>query len=181
MLALAAVAVVALGVSRDGGGIGGIFGEGGPFGGNGLFGSGGSAKRVTGPVVKIADGDTLSIRAPGGRVERVRLIGIDTPEVYGGVECGGPEASAAMRQLATDSRVTVIFDPTQVRRDRYGRLLGYVEKNGRDLGLEMLRRGLAGVYVYGRQFRRYPQYRRAENEARRAGRGSWPRCDLSRG
>lgn len=168
MLALAAAVAVAFGAGREGGG---FFGQGGMFGD-------GSSQRLGGPVVKVADGDTLSVRTSGGRVERVRLIGIDTPEVYGKVECGGPEASEAMKRLATGSRVTVIPDPTQDRRDRYDRLLGYVEKNGNDLGLEMIRRGLAGVYVYGRKFRRYPQYRRAESEARRAGRGTWARCDL---
>lgn len=165
MLAVVAAVAIAGGAGRDGG----LLGEGGLLGG-------GPGKRISGPVVKVADGDTLSVRASGGRVERVRLIGIDTPEVYGGVECGGPEASAAMKRLATGSRVTVVPDPTQDRRDRYDRLLGYVERNGTDLGLEMIRRGLARVYVYGRRFGRYPQYRRAEGEARAAGRGTWARC-----
>lgn len=169
VLAVAAVAVVAYGAGRDGGPI---------FGKGGIFGAGGESRGISGPVVSVADGDTLSVRTAGGRVERVRLIGIDTPEVYGGVECGGPEASAAMKRLAAGARVTVVPDPTQDRRDRYGRLLGYVERGGTDLGLEMIRRGLAGVYVYGRPFRRHSRYRRAEREARDAGRGSWPRCRM---
>src|SRR4051794_35875787 len=52
-------------------------------------------------VVSVADGDTVNVRLTrGGAYRRVRLLGIDTPEVYGPVvECGGPEALAAMKRM----------------------------------------------------------------------------------
>lgn len=110
----------------------------------------------------------------------VRLIGIDTPEVYGGVECGGRAASAAMGRLATGD-VTVRTDPTQDRFDRYDRLLAYVNKGPMDLGRAMIARGLASAYVYDEEFLRYPAYQRAEDAAKAANRGSWPECDLAPG
>jgi len=79
----------------------------------------------------VTDGDTIVVRSGSGRRYKVRLIGIDTPEVFGGVECGGRQASASMKRLAPPGRrVRVYGDPTQDRRDRYGRLLAYVKTRG---------------------------------------------------
>jgi endonuclease YncB( thermonuclease family) len=125
----------------------------------------------------VTDGDTIKVEAAGIGIETIRLIGIDTPEVYGGVECGGREASDEMKRLAT-GMVTVRTDPSQDLRDRYDRLLAYIDKGGRDLGRAMVARGLAPAYVYETVFRRYPAYRAAENRARAARRGSWESCDF---
>ena len=96
-------------------------------------------------VDHVADGDTIAVRI-GGREEDIRFIGIDTPEVYFGVECGGPEASASMkRMLKPGDHVNLVRDRTQDNRDYYGRLLRYVELNGRDLGRKQLRKGWAAV------------------------------------
>jgi endonuclease YncB( thermonuclease family) len=60
-------------------------------------------------VDHVADGDTIAVRV-GGRDEDIRFIGIDTPEVYFGVECGGPQASASMkRMLGPGDRVAIWF------------------------------------------------------------------------
>ena len=134
-----------------------------------------------GTVVDVADGDTLDVTTPSGAVETVRVIGIDTPEVYGGKECGGPAASAAMKRLASGHQVTVTSDPTQDRRDHYGRLLAYIDKGSQDLGYTLVKRGLASAYPYDGPFQRYPRYARADQLAREAGRGSWAHCDISPG
>ena len=134
-----------------------------------------------GTVVSVADGDTLDVTTPSGSVETVRIIGIDTPEVYGGKECGGPAASGAMKRLASGQRVTVTSDPTQDRRDHYGRLLAYIDRGSQDLGYTLVKRGLASAYPYDGPFQRYPKYARADEQAREAGRGSWARCDISPG
>ena len=148
-------------------------------GGGGGGGTSQPAKRlrITGKVTHVVDGDTVDVRY-GGRSDRVRLIGIDTPEVYGGVECGGPEASATMKRLAEDRRVKLVTDPTQDRRDRYGRLLAYVRViRGVSLQLAILRKGWAKVYVYGgNPFERVEQFRRADGSARAANRGAWSLC-----
>jgi hypothetical protein len=98
------------------------------------------SKAAKGAVVDhVADGDTIQV-AIRGREEDVRFIGIDTPEVYGGVECGGREASASMkRMLKPGDRVRLVRDRSQDNRDYYGRLLRYVELRGRDLGRKQIR------------------------------------------
>ena len=78
-------------------------------------------------VTHVVDGDTIDVRI-GGRDERVRLIGIDTPETKKPdtpIECFGPEASAftaSILPIGTDVRI----ERDVVGRDDYGRLLGYV-------------------------------------------------------
>ena len=99
-------------------------------------------------VVRVVDGDTYDVRLSGGRKVRVRVLGIDTPEVYGGTQCGGRQASArAKRLLPRGTKVLLTSDPSQQNKDRYGRSLRYVEKHGKDIGRRILRAGLAKVYV----------------------------------
>ena len=85
-----------------------------------------------------------------GHSRDVRLVGIDTPEVYGGTECGGPDASGAIKKKLLDlgDRVTLTRDPSQDAVDHYGRLLRYVEHSGIDIGRKQILHGHAGVYVY---------------------------------
>ena len=130
-------------------------------------------------VVKVADGDTITVRIEGGPRRRVRIIGIDTPEVYGGVECGGREASRSMkRMLPIGTRVLMVSDPTQASVDRYGRLLRYVHKQGRlDVGRRQLWKGRAKVYVYHHKpFQRTRLYNRVQSEAKASARGLWSHC-----
>lgn len=141
-------------------------------------GNSGPTRRDRAVVVRVTDGDTLKVRMADGVEEYVRLIGIDTPEVYGGAECGGAAASRRMRRLApVGSRVLLVSDPTQADRDRYDRLLRYVQRHRRDVGKAQIASGLAQVYVYRNDpFRRTGAYTRVENRAERLGRGSWSRC-----
>jgi micrococcal nuclease len=140
-----------------------------------------AAARMPGRVVDVVDGDTLKVRTGGVR-ETVRVIGIDTPETHRPgtpIECGGPQASAAMaRRARIGTRVTLVTDPTQDRRDRYGRLLAYVDRDdGVDLGRAQVRAGWATVYVYeGRAFQRLAAYRAAARKARDAHAGVYGAC-----
>lgn len=129
-------------------------------------------------VVRVTDGDTLSVRMADGTEESVRILGIDTPEVHPQVECGGGEASAALRALVpVGSKVVMVSDPTQGDRDRYDRLLRYVERRGRDVGKVQIASGHAQVYVYRSDpFRRTDAYRQVEGRSERLGRGLWSRC-----
>lgn len=127
-------------------------------------------------VASIVDGDTIDVRRIGSRKKyRIRLLGIDTPEVYGGKECGGEAASDRMKILARGF-VWIKTDPSQPRRDRYNRLLAYVTKGRKDLNKRMISLGLAKVYVVGERFSAYQPYKRAQEKARAAGRGSWGEC-----
>jgi endonuclease YncB( thermonuclease family) len=129
-------------------------------------------------VVRVVDGDTYDVRLSGGRKVRVRVLGIDTPEVYGATECGGPEASArAKRFLPRGTRVVLTSDPSQQLEDRYGRSLRYVAKNGKDIGRSLVRAGLARVYVYDHEpFKRTRAYQATQRAAQRADRGIWGSC-----
>jgi endonuclease YncB( thermonuclease family) len=138
--------------------------------------AGGDRDRPRRPIVtRVVDGDTVEL--DNGKT--VRLIGIDTPEVYGGAECGGARASAFMERIATGRRVSVHTDPTQDTYDRYGRLLAYLDAGGTDLGEAVLRAGWARVYVYDEPFERLAAYRRAAGTARGGARGAWARCSLN--
>jgi endonuclease YncB( thermonuclease family) len=129
-------------------------------------------------VIKVVDGDTLTVKLASGVRRKVRLIGIDTPEVYGGVECGGRKASASMRRLTPrGTRVVLVSDPTQDKVDRYGRLLRYVMKNGRDMNRAQVNRGWATVYVYDNNpFKRVEGFRKSQRAAKADPRGIWKLC-----
>jgi endonuclease YncB( thermonuclease family) len=138
------------------------------------------AQRIRAKVLEVVDGDTLRVRAYGTRRRRydVRIIGIDTPEKYGRLECGAHRASASMRRLApVRSRVRLRTDPGQPFFDRYGRLLAYAFRGNRDLGAAQLAKGWARVLVVGSRFSRLGAYRIAQRRARRDDRGAWSRCD----
>jgi endonuclease YncB( thermonuclease family) len=136
-------------------------------------------KRDWARVISVTDGDTIKVQLAGGSRPDVRLIGIDTPEVYGGQECGGPEASTSLkRRLHPGDRVRLISDPSQDNRDRYGRILRYVEKKGSDMNRLQVRRGWAHVYVYGgNPFRRVKPYRASQRSAKQRNLGVWGQCN----
>jgi micrococcal nuclease len=134
---------------------------------------------LTASVTRIVDGDTLVARLGSGRTERVRLLGIDTPEVG---TCYAAQATAAARTLALGRKVRLVGDSTQAVRDRYSRLLAYVVlPGGVDLGRTLVARGAAKVYVYDRPFARVSGYRSAETSARDRGLGLWGSCTDSGG
>lgn len=128
---------------------------------------------LRGTVTNVVDGDTLDVRLVSGRRERVRLIGIDTPER--GACLSGP-ATAQARRLAQGERAVLRGDATQDTRDRYGRLLAYASVRGRDLGFQQVTSGLARVYVYDRPFQRLGAYRRAEQAGRKRRQNVWRGC-----
>ena len=141
-------------------------------------GTSGPARRHRGIVVRVTDGDTLKVRIIGVGERSIRILGIDTPEVYGGRECGGDAASASMARLApVGSRVRLESDPTQADQDRYGRWLRYVSRRGLDVGRAQVRLGMAQTYVYRDDpFRRTRAYLRTEKVAHHRLRGSWNGC-----
>jgi micrococcal nuclease len=128
---------------------------------------------LRGTVTYVVDGDTVDVRLTSGRMERVRLIGIDTPERG---QCGFAKATAYARSLVQSRAALLQGDATQATRDRYGRLLAYVWVGGRDLGFKQLARGLAKVYVYDRPFQRLTAYQQAERVGKARSDGIWRAC-----
>ncbi len=109
--------------------------------------------------------------------ERVRLIGIDTPEsVRPGtpVECFGRAASAATERLVEGRRVRLELDVE--RRDRYGRLLAYVHRGGRMVNATLVREGYATPYTVPPNVRHAERFTALARRARREGRGLWSAC-----
>lgn len=138
-------------------------------------------------IASVIDGDTVtlsasqSLLAPDGvplDEQRVRLIGVDTPEIaHDGVpaECFGDEAAAFTREALEGRFVTLEYDARNGYRDGFGRLLAYVMVNGAAHNEALVRDGYAYV------FRRYDYaqkgaYLTLEAEARGAGRGLWSAC-----
>jgi endonuclease YncB( thermonuclease family) len=95
----------------------------------------------------VADRDTVALR----NGQRVRLVQIDTPEVYFGTECYGPQASATTkRMLPPGTRVRLFTEPATDLVDRYGRLLRIVArvKDGLNVNVQLVRVGAAAPYFY---------------------------------
>ncbi len=132
-----------------------------------------------GVVVHVEDGDTIDVRI-GDRLERVRYIGIDAPEVPHHDTDGTRGGEAAMRlnrALAGGRRVSLELDAEE--RDRYGRLLAYVRVGDRMINLEMVRQCYARVLNIRPNIRYERRFRQAETEARVSGRGLWGSGDLA--
>ena len=125
------------------------------------------------PVVSVADGDTVTVSIDGVR-ERVRLIGIDAPELGSPGECFGREAADRAAALLTGTSVQLIADDTQDDRDRYGRLLRYVVlADGTMVNGTLVRDGDAREYTYDEPYHYQQQFRGLEDEAQSAGAGIW--------
>lgn len=129
-------------------------------------------------VARVVDGDTL-VAGIDGREERVRLLGIDTPESVAQnqpVQCYGVEASDHLRALLPEgTAITLILD--EETRDRYDRLLAYVVRDdGLFVNLELVETGSAAVLVFPPNVHYEARLRAAERDARAAGAGLWGVC-----
>jgi endonuclease YncB( thermonuclease family) len=152
-------------------------GGGGIGGGDGDSGNQTPIKRQAARIIEVIDGDTVRVKLQGGPTRDVRLLGIDTPEVYGGVECGGEPASKKLKtMLPRNTRVMLISDRTQSLTDRYDRMLRYVMKGKIDTGKAQLRRGMAKVYTFDKRVSRYNVYDGAQAQAKRRNVGNWRNC-----
>ncbi len=133
----------------------------------------------TATVTRVVDGDTLVVDI-AGQEERVRLIGVDTPETVHPnkpVEFFGKEASAFTKRIAEGETVRLESDPQNSNRDRYNRLLRYVYlPDGTCLNAEIIRQGYGFAYVKY-PFARMEEYRLLERAAREKGRGLWHHRD----
>lgn len=130
------------------------------------------------PVTRVVDGDTIEVRL-GGKLEDVRLIGVDTPEtVKPGtpVQCFGPRASHFSKRLLEGRTVRLTFGVE--RRDVYGRLLAYVHLGRGFVEAMLVRRGLARALTIPPNDRFAPLLEGLALRAARAGRGLWGACPL---
>jgi micrococcal nuclease len=139
----------------------------------GCGGAGGGGNGRTARVERVTDGDTIRLVGLG----RVRLIGVDTPEVYGRQECYGREASAFVKRLlhpGSEVRYRVGVEP----RDRYGRLLAYVWlADGRFLNLLLAQDGYAQPLTIPPNVDYADRFAAAARSARERDRGLWLACN----
>ncbi len=127
-------------------------------------------------VTRVVDGDTLAIDYNGVR-EKVRLIGINTPETVDPrkpVECFGKEASNRMKDLVEGKKVYLETDSTQGERDKYGRLLAYIYlEDGQMVNRKMLAEGYAYEYTYLRPYKYQQEFKDFQIFAKNSKVGLW--------
>jgi micrococcal nuclease len=129
-------------------------------------------------VVRVVDGDTIVVET-GGRMEKVRYIGVDTPEdVKPGtpVQCFSRAAAAANRRLVLGREVKLVRDAEA--HDRYGRSLFYVYRasDGLFVNAELVKLGYARTLTIPPNVAHEAELARLASAARHAGRGLWSRC-----
>jgi micrococcal nuclease len=150
---------------------------------------------VRATVVDVIDGDTVRVRFPNGTRDTVRLLGVDTPEVFSentpgeyegvpdtaaGRDCLGRYGEAASeyaRERLAGRTVGLAFDSLAGRRGYYDRLLAYVYVDGEQFNRDLLREGYARFYES--RFLERERYAAAERRARAADRGLWTCADAS--
>lgn len=132
-----------------------------------------NAETITGQVVGVADGDTITVLDADKVQHKIRLAGIDAPEKK---QAFGNRSKESLSDLVFDKTVNVETD----KRDRYRREIGKVLVNGRDVNLVQVERGMAWFY---RQYQREQSpndrklYEAAEDAAKAGKRGLWRDVD----
>ena len=124
-------------------------------------------------VTRVVDGDTIDVDL-GGQTARVRLIGVDTPEIYGTVQCYGQAASDFTRTWLLGKQVGLEKDVSET--DRYGRLLRYVWIGSQLFNEVLVRQGYAHVSTYPPDVKYQWRFVGAEQAAREEGAGLWGAC-----
>lgn len=137
--------------------------------------SAGELAHASATVGRIVDGDTLVLQSGA----RVRLVQIDAPEA--GEECYSAASTRELVRLAPPGARVVLESDVQLDRiDRFGRLLRYVHAGGRNVNVELVRRGAATPWFYRGERGRYSSsLLSAIASARSGSRGMWGVCRVS--
>ncbi len=137
-----------------------------------------AAPSTSATVVAVVDGDTLDVETVDGE-QRVRIIGIDTPEINrdgGEDDCYAQEARDYLDGLAYGQTVELAADATQADVDAYGRQLRHVTVDGQNVALAILSDGFGYEYTYDQAYEGQASYRDAEATAQAGGVGLWGSC-----
>ena len=117
-----------------------------------------------------------------GKVETIRMIGVDTPETHKPntpVQCYGPEASDYTKRLIGNQKVRLQADPLDTNRDRYGRLLRYVYLPDNTLvEQKLITEGYGFAYTFF-PFEKATEFKAYEQQAKTAGKGLWTACQVT--
>lgn len=132
-------------------------------------------------IAHFTDGDTIAVDM-NGKVEDIRMIGVDTPETHrpnSPVECYGQEAANYTQKLIGKSKVRLQADPLDTNRDRYGRLLRYVYlPDGTLIEDKLISEGYGFAYVLF-PFSKTDDFKAKEQSAKTKGLGLWAACQVS--
>lgn len=126
------------------------------------------ARELTAKVLSNNDGDTLTVIIDG-RKEKIRLLGMDTPEIAQGF--WGKEAQKYTEKLTTGKEIMLETDVQE--RDQFGRLLAYVFIDGQFLNLLLIQAGYAQLLTYSPNVKYVDVFTAAQTQARNSGEGIW--------
>ena len=122
----------------------------------------GLANELVGRIVRVSDGDTVTVLDAAKGQHKIRLLDIDAPESS---QAYGQKSKDLLASLIAGKDVRVVYSET----DQYGRVLGTIFLGDEDVNLKMVEAGLAWRYHYSKN----PRYGAAEQAARVARRGLW--------
>ncbi len=132
-------------------------------------------------VARFVDGDTIDVNM-NGKIETIRMIGIDTPETHKPntpVQCYGPEAADYTKKLIGNQKVRLEADPLNTNRDRYDRLLRYVYlADGTLLEQKLISEGYGFAYTYFPSSKSL-EFNAYEQTAKASGKGLWSTCQVT--
>ena len=140
--------------------------------------SGSANKARTAKVLRTVDGDTIVVKDSENRTERVRYIGVDTPESVkpnAPVDCFGHEASDYNKQLVAGKTVRLV--PDREAEDRYGRSLAFVYVGDQLIQAKLLENGYARTLEIEPNTSKASYFAKLERVAISTNRGLWRACD----
>jgi micrococcal nuclease len=127
-------------------------------------------------AARVVDGDTLVVSVLG-KEEKVRLLGIDTPESVDPrkpVQCFGKEAGEHLASIVMGKKMTLVMDPSQASTDKYDRWLRILQlEDGTDVNKQMITDGYAYEYTYDKPYIRQQEYKQEMENAKLSKRGLW--------
>ena len=137
-------------------------------------------------ISRVIDGDTFDVQYGSGDIDRIRLLGVDTPETYSknkpdeyegitNIECldeWGDKATTYAIDILSNNAVILASDPLTEERDYYDRLLSYIEIEGKDFSAMLLENGYARVYTESKTSRT-DSYLILEENAKKNKLGLW--------
>lgn len=129
-------------------------------------------KATLSAVTKIVDGDTIHATVDG-KSEKIRFIGVDTPEPDKG-QCYSDESTAKVREYLNAKNVRLEADPSQADRDQFGRLLRYVYlEDGTFINRELVALGFARELTVGKAYQYQADFIKAQADAKAGAKGLW--------
>lgn len=131
-------------------------------------------------VLTVLDGDTFEVKM-NGKMEKVRMLGIDTPETVDPrkpVQCYGKEASDMTKSMLSHHSVVLKIDAKQSILDKYGRILAYVYRDdGLFINTFLLEKGYAREYTYGNAYSFQKEFKALQASAQEQKFGLWESCN----